>query len=100
MDFLDLKGASGTNYRFRRWPDVGAHPQIAGNYALLAAGTHRVVEVGALDDLSQAPHLLADRLQKGVLYTRFNVARSHREADHGNLVQGQPDLTLVAEHAA
>mgnify|MGYP001033284636 CR=1 FL=1 len=99
MDFIDLTGSSGRVYRFRRWPDVGAHPPIAGNYALLTAGTHRLVEVGVLDDLSQAPRLLASRLQKGALYTRFNVARSHREADHGDLVQGQPDLALAAEHA-
>jgi hypothetical protein len=100
MDFMDLQGASGTVYRFRRWPASGAHPPIAGNYALLAAGTHRLVEVGLLDDLSQAPRLLADRLQRSSLFTRFNVARAHREADHADLVNGHPEVALAAEHAA
>jgi hypothetical protein len=100
MDFVDLKGASGTAYRFRRWPMAGAHPPIAGNYALLAAGTHRLIEVGVLDDLSQAPRLLADRVQRGALYTRFNVARAYREADHDDLARGHPDLGQAAEHAA
>jgi hypothetical protein len=100
MDFIDLQGASGTTYRFRRWPQMGVHPPVAGNYALFAAGTHRLVEVGVLDDLSQAPRLL-EGLQRGTLYTRFNVARAHREADHGDLVRGYPDLgAAVAEQAA
>ena len=34
-DFVDLRGASGTFYRFRLWPEGGAHPPIAGNYILL-----------------------------------------------------------------
>ena len=54
MDVLDLRGASGTVYRFRRSPQPGAHPPIAGNYALVATGTHRLIAAGVLDDLSLA----------------------------------------------
>jgi len=102
MDFIDLQGASGTAYRFRRWPEMGAHPPIAGNYILLAAGSRTLVEIGVLDDLSEAPRLLANR-QSGVeLFTRFNVVRSAREAEHS---RGHPEFGAEAsanpgEHVA
>jgi len=39
-----------TTYRFRRRPTIGAHPPVAGNYAILAAGTHCLAEVDVLDE--------------------------------------------------
>jgi hypothetical protein len=101
MDFIDLQGASGTVYRFRRWPETGAHPPIAGNYVLVAAGAQTVVEMGVLDSLSEAPRLLADRLSGVDLFTRFNIARSCREAEHADLARSHPELGAApaAEHA-
>jgi hypothetical protein len=62
MDFIDIRGVSGTAYRFRRWPDNGAHPPIAGNFAVVTPGG-TIVSLGVLDDLSRAPILLESRLR-------------------------------------
>lgn len=92
MDFIDIRGASGTTYRFRRWPEVGAHPPIAGNFALVAWGSQTLIHLGVLDDLSQAPRV-SDTLAPGAdLFTRFNVSRRHREAEHADMAQQHPDV--------
>ena len=55
-EFVDLRGASGTFYRFRLWPEGGAHPPIAGNYIVLReeANGLKVLLAGVTSDLSQA----------------------------------------------
>lgn len=93
MDFIDIAGASGTAYRFRRWPSSGSHPPIAGNFALVAEKTRKVVAVGVVDDLSRARQEL-EALPRGItLYTRLNVARRVREAEHADLVLRHPEQT-------
>ena len=99
MDFIDIHGASGTAYRFRPWPPSGAHPPIAGNYALVAAGTNAPVELGVLDDLSQALAVLS-RSPGAALFTRFNVSRRARETEHADMTLHHPELNSAATHAA
>jgi hypothetical protein len=85
MDFVDLQGASGQTYRFRKWPPAGHHLPIAGNYALVRTRRREVVGLGVVDNLAEARSQVGE-LQSGVaIYTRLNVSRSHREAEHADL---------------
>ncbi|WP_374470008.1 hypothetical protein [Phenylobacterium sp.] len=91
--FLDLVGASGATYRFRLWPENEPHVPIAGNYAFVRESDEGAVEVvvlGATEDLSQARAALARSQRRGPLqvYTRLNVARTTREAEHADLAGG------------
>jgi len=86
MEFLDLHGASGHAYRFRAWPHDGHHTPAAGNYIALRARTRKLVAIGVLDNLAEVPQRLGD-LGAGVkLFTRLNVSRAQREAEHADLV--------------
>ena len=90
-DFVDLRGASGTLYRFRLWPEGGAHPPIAGNYILLReeASGLKVLLAGITSDLSQAAAECRKTLVKepaARLYTRLNVARALRTTEHEDIV--------------
>lgn len=90
MDFIDVTGASGAAYRFRRWPGPGSHPPIAGNYVLVAERGRKVLAVGMLEDLSCAARQVV--VPKGaVLLTRLNIARQTREAEHLDLAAGHPE---------
>ena len=87
-DLIDLTGASGATYRFRRVPDGHAQQRIAGNYALLKARANgfTVRYVGATNDLTQARAECPPELLKGAqLYVRLNVPRAAREAEHADL---------------
>jgi len=89
MDFIDVAGASGAAYRFRRWPGADRHPPTAGNYVLVAERDREILAVGMLEDLSRAPHQVA--VPKGaVLLTRLNIARRTREAEHLDLAAAHP----------
>ena len=92
MDFIDIRGGSGALYRFRQWPENGAVPPIAGNYALVARGGRQILSFGTLDDLSKAPAVLAAREAGTEIFTRYNVARLAREAEHEDIMLGNPDL--------
>lgn len=87
-DFVELTGASGASYRFRRMTDGEAQQRIAGNYAVLkvrAAG-FSVKFVGATNDLSQARAECPPEVLKGAhLYVRLNVPRGPREAEQADL---------------
>jgi hypothetical protein len=92
-DFIDLQGASGASYRFRLWPEGRAHQPIAGNYVCVRAhpaapGGYDVVHVGESTDLSQVRSELPKHLRGGGVgvYTRLNVARTLRTAEHEDLV--------------
>ena len=90
-EFVDLRGASGTLYRFRLWPEGGAHPPIAGNYIVLREEENdlKVLLAGITSDLSQAAAECRRTLTKDPaarLYTRLNVARAVRAAEHEDIV--------------
>jgi hypothetical protein len=92
MEFIDIRGASGTMYRFRRWPQTGLTPPIAGNIALVAGGSGRLLALGMLDDLSRAPTALDARDPAVDVFTRYNIPRRCREAEHADMLAEHPDL--------
>jgi hypothetical protein len=90
-DFIDLRGASGTFYRFRLWPEGGVHPPIAGNYVVIRddATGRKILLAGITSDLSQAASECRKILVKDPaarLYTRLNVARAVRAAEHEDII--------------
>jgi hypothetical protein len=100
MDFIDISGASGNSYRFRRWPTSGVHPPIAGNFALVVERTRKVLAVGVADDLSRVRQDL-DALARGTaLFTRLNVARRQREAEHADLTLVHAEASQIAPSAS
>jgi hypothetical protein len=96
MEFIDIRGASGSIYRFRRWPASGVHPPIAGNYALISAGTRALATVGVLEDLSRLPTALSEIRKSAQLFTRLNISRSRREAEHADIALAHPALVPAA----
>lgn len=99
MDFIDLCGASGAIYRFRRWPAAGPHPPIAGNWALVAKGAGTVLALRVVEDLSLAGSALADAQEGAELYTRLNISRRVREAEHADLALEHPGAAFGASGA-
>ena len=86
---LDLAGASGAVYRFRRHEAPGALPAIAGNFVAVESQTGKVVCCGAVDSLAFARDpwdTAVARHGADRLYVRYNVARTTREAEHADLV--------------
>lgn len=100
-EFVDLRGASGSLYRFRLWPEGGAHPPIAGNYIVLReeASDLKVLLAAVTADLSQAAVEARKALAKDSqarLYTRLNVARAVRNAEHEDIVEAYKPAMLSA----
>ncbi|HVI34471.1 hypothetical protein [Phenylobacterium sp.] len=86
--FLDLVGASGAAYRFRLLPDGQAHVPIAGNYVVVRPRGEgvKVVVVAVTEDLSRVLAEQPAEVRRGArVYTRLNVARATREAEHADL---------------
>lgn len=101
QDFIDLQGASGASYRFRRRPDGVSHLPTAGNYVIVqeAAQGMKVVTVGVSLDLSQLrpPGPARAGRRQAHLFTRLNVARAVRSAEHDDLVASYRPAKVVAE---
>jgi hypothetical protein len=93
-DFIDLAGASGARYRFRLWPEGAPHVPIAGNYVYVRedADGFTVIAMGETDDLSRARADWAKAAKRGAthVYTRLNVPRAVREAEHADISAHQP----------
>jgi hypothetical protein len=102
-EFVDLRGASGTLYRFRLWPEGGAHPPIAGNYIVLREEESglQILLAGISSDLSKAGGEARRTLAKDPaarLYTRLNVARAVRCSEHEDIVaEHQPAVVTSGE---
>lgn len=101
-EIIELRGASGTAYRFRLWPQGAAHPTAGGHYAFVreTPAGFDVVAVAAVEDLSvtRANHEAA-AIQQGAthLFTRLNVSWTTREAEVQDMkaqyhVDGAPAL--------
>lgn len=91
-DLVDLLGASGVRYRFRR-AEPGALPAMAGNLVVANGPPSRlkVQFCGGARSLAQAGPAISEMLSahRGArLYIRLNVARAIREAEHADLVAG------------
>jgi len=88
-DFIDLQGASGAAYRFRLWPDGATHPPIAGNYVCVRAegADMEILSVGETLDLSDLRKGLPKKVREAAthVYTRLNVARATRCAEHEDI---------------
>ena len=101
QDFLDLQGASGASYRFRAWPEGGAHLPAAGNYVVVkeAAAGFRVILAGASRDLSKVRGSLtpAARRKDAHLYTRLNISRLPRLAEHEDIVAHYKPAVVLDE---
>jgi hypothetical protein len=100
-DVIDLPGASGAQYRFRR-ADLGDLPVMAGNLVVARGPADRreVLLCGAAQSLARAAPTAAEVLQAhhdARLYVRLNVARAVREAEHADLVAGVSPATAIAD---
>ena len=93
-EFVELRGASGAAYRFRAWPESDHHTPTAGNFAVLAfeGPEATIIGLGVCSDLSRAKQLAQATLAdgQGHLFTRLNVSRAVRDAEHEDLAAAQP----------
>jgi hypothetical protein len=89
-DFVDLKGASGSEYRFRVWTEGAHHLPVAGNYAYVRWDEDgvKVLQLGETNDLSKARDEWPKAAKRGAthVYTRLNVSRLPRLTEHQDLV--------------
>lgn len=97
-DFLDIAGASGTRYRFRR-ADFESLPVTAGNMLAVVGGpaSPQVLVCAAARSLVRAAPAVREALKgaPATLFVRLNVARVQREAEHADIVQAvQPAHAL------
>jgi hypothetical protein len=101
QDFIDLQGASGASYRFRRRAEGASHLPTAGNYVLVqeAANGFKVLTVGASTDLSliRPPGKPRSNRKPAHLFTRLNIARSARTFEHEDLVAHYKPSEVVTE---
>jgi hypothetical protein len=96
MEFIDLQGASGRIYRFKRWPAAAQHPPIAGNYAVVRRTNRQVAMLAMSDNLAEVRDQLAS-LDRGLeVFTRLNVSRADREAEHADLCAAYPSSVSAA----
>lgn len=98
-DFLDVPGASGNSYRFRR-ARVTDLPSMAGNVVAVAGSQakRRFLLCGAARSLNHAAPAIDAALRdaRGAnVFIRLNVARTVREAEHADIVAAvRPDSDL------
>jgi hypothetical protein len=89
-DFVDLTGASGAQYRFRR-TSADALPVNAGNLVVAsgAPGRLKVLLCATARSLSRAAPTAEEALKahrSAQLYVRLNVATKVRDAEHDDIV--------------
>ena len=101
-NFIELVGASGTAYRFRK-PD-GAVTPIGGNFVYVREedGAARVVCCGRARSLGMAlirPAWPRDEnaAQGDQLYLRLNAIASVRASEHEDLLAGLPRPFVIYE---
>lgn len=101
MDFLDVRGASGAAYRFRR-ADPDHLPATAGNLVAVSGASPRLdfLLCATTSNLSSAarPAGEAVRDKRGAqLFIRLNVARAVRQAEHADIVAAVQPAQALAE---
>ncbi|WP_293898315.1 hypothetical protein [Phenylobacterium sp.] len=88
-DFIDFQGASRARYRFRIWAEGAAHLPVAGNYVYVREEPEgfKVLTVGQTNDLSKARGEWTKATRRGAthVFTRLNVARAVRIAEHEDI---------------
>lgn len=100
-DFLDVAGASGTAYRFRR-ASLDALPATAGNLIVARPGRAgaEILLCAAAGSLSGARAAAAAALKGrtgAAVFVRLNVARAVRETEHADIVAAAAPRTVIAE---
>lgn len=100
-DFIDLRGASGAAYRFRR-ADPSALPATAGNFVFVREdeGAPEIVCCGTALSLTLAGGLsrnMSERYGAGDLFIRLNVARAVRLGEHEDILQHTKPPTSFEE---
>jgi hypothetical protein len=90
-DFIDLRGVSGADYRFRLWREDAAHLPIAGNYVVVREAEQglSVLLADVSNDLSTVRQTLKRLLKDNPaaqVYTRLNVSRTVRTAENDDIV--------------
>jgi hypothetical protein len=101
QDFIDLQGASGAQYRFRRRAEGASHLPTAGNYVLVqeTANGFKVMMVGVSIDLSVVRPPGRPRAGRKIthLFTRLNIARAVRTSEHDDLVANYRAAQVAGE---
>jgi hypothetical protein len=101
QDFIDLQGASGASYRFRRRAEGASHLPTAGNYVLVQETStgFKVLTVGTSIDLStvKPPGKVRAGRRPLHLFTRLNIARAVRGFEHQDLVAHQRPAEVLTE---
>lgn len=91
-EFVDVSGASGAAYRFRRTTPAEL-PAMAGNLLIATGGAGRlkVLFCGSARNLAGAAPRVAQTLKasrRAKLFVRLNVVRAARDAEHADIVAG------------
>lgn len=91
-DVIEVQGASGESYRFRRLDHPGAAPATAGNYLYVRWDSRDpvILYFGEADSLSAVHTLWADAQAKHKatdIYVRLNVGREARQRERDDLVE-------------
>ena len=101
QEFIDLQGASGASYRFRRRLEGASHLPSAGNYVLVQETStgFKVLTVGAVLDLSLLRPPAQPRAGRKAkhLFTRLNIVRAVRKLEHEDLVASYRPAEVVSE---
>jgi len=100
-DHLELQGASGARYRFRRVKDPGALPAEGGNFVYVKyTDDHpKVIGCGAGETLHQARDLWSRAVEQHgaeAIYIRLNIARKQRLSEHQDIIEAH-DLPMQTQ---
>jgi hypothetical protein len=97
-EFIDVEGASGARYRFRRTPEL---PTSAGNFVFVRRDGEgaRIAGCGSANSLVEVVRLwprAVEQEQADGLYVYLNVARRTRNEVHKDIAEKhQPALIAV-----
>jgi hypothetical protein len=101
-EFIDVSGASGQVYRFRRVAGPAALPRMAGNFLFVRAGLDGpvVVGCGSSNDLTLAQALWPRAIETqfaDAIYVRLDVARRPRSETHADIAERHGPELLAEE---
>lgn len=101
MQVFDLKGLSGTAYRFRHVASPSDLPAHAGNFVLARIGASAatlVLACGTRRSLVELERLWAELTADGEqMFVRLNVSRAVRLAEHDDLVVALKPADVLVE---
>ena len=88
-------GARGPPIASAFGPRRPATLPVAGNFVVLSgAAAGEVLVIGITNDLSRARGAIRGKVDD-LVYTRLNVARATREAEHADLAASYPEAQIV-----